>query len=93
MMMLNRVNRAGLAFKLREVFSEPEKTHVQTGDKVLVMNAPIRRMDYAWNEWKNNGAYIQTAFVFLSPEEREFLLTGITPDEWNAMFKDDDDAA
>lgn len=29
---------------------------------------------------------IQEAFPDLSPGQREFLLTGITPDEWDSMF-------
>lgn len=32
------------------------------------------------------GAYIQNAFPNLSPDEREFLKTGITAEEWEAMF-------
>jgi len=37
--------------------------------------------------WDNgNGPYIQTVFPNLSPNEREFILTGIMSDEWEAMF-------
>lgn len=32
------------------------------------------------------GALIQQAFPFLSAEEREFLMTGITPEEWDEIF-------
>lgn len=28
------------------------------------------------------GALIQNAMPHLSPDEREFIMTGITPDEW-----------
>lgn len=34
----------------------------------------------------NSGMYIQEALGFLSAGEREFIMTGITPDEWDAMF-------
>jgi hypothetical protein len=34
----------------------------------------------------NQGAMIQDAFPFLSAEEREFLMTGIRPDEWKRIF-------
>jgi hypothetical protein len=34
---------------------------------------------------------IQVAFPNLSSSEREFLMTGITPTEWNDTFGDDDD--
>lgn len=32
------------------------------------------------------GALIQDAFPNLTPSEREFLMTGITEDEWNDIF-------
>ena len=35
--------------------------------------------------WQN-GVLIQNAFPNLSPDEREFLKTGITAEEWEAMF-------
>ena len=34
------------------------------------------------------GTSIQDAFPYLSPEEREFILTGITPKEWNETFSE-----
>jgi hypothetical protein len=36
------------------------------------------------------GALVQEAFPDLTPDQREFLLTGITKDEWNEMFKDEE---
>ena len=35
--------------------------------------------------WKN-GALIQDALPEVSPEEREFIMTGITPSMWNHLF-------
>ena len=35
--------------------------------------------------WKN-GALIQDALPEVSPEEREFIMTGITPSMWNHIF-------
>lgn len=35
--------------------------------------------------WEN-GVLIQNAMPTLSPDDREFLKTGITPDEWDQMF-------
>jgi len=37
---------------------------------------------------KETGEYVQTIFPNLNPEEREFILTGITPDEWNDFIVD-----
>ena len=35
--------------------------------------------------WRD-GELIQNVFPHLTPDEREFLMTGITPDEWKQMF-------
>jgi hypothetical protein len=37
------------------------------------------------------GMKIQYAFPNLTPAEREFFMTGITEEEWNTMFPDDED--
>jgi hypothetical protein len=36
-----------------------------------------------------DGVSVQDAFPELSPEEREFILTGITPAEWDAHLPPD----
>ena len=35
--------------------------------------------------WRS-GVSIQVAMPHLSPDEREFIKTGITSDEWNKLF-------
>ena len=48
-------------------------------------------VDYdAYQLWQN-GAYIQDAFPEMTPDEREFLKTGIHPECWTAMFGSGDD--
>lgn len=43
--------------------------------------------------WKDSGAHIQDALPALSDEDREFLISGSTPEEWAATFGDDSEAA
>jgi hypothetical protein len=38
-----------------------------------------------------NGMVIQSAMPHLSKEDREFLISGITADEWNVMIISDDE--
>jgi hypothetical protein len=38
-----------------------------------------------------NGSLIQVAMPYLSPNEREGLMTGICSDCWDNMFSDDDE--
>lgn len=36
--------------------------------------------------YENGEELIQNVFPNLSPEHREFIMTGITPEEWNTIF-------
>ena len=40
--------------------------------------------------WKS-GTVIQDAMPDLSTDEREFIMSGITAEEWDSMFSDDDE--
>lgn len=41
------------------------------------------------DSWES-GELIQNAMSNLSPDEREFILTGITPEEWDSIFGEED---
>ena len=43
-------------------------------------------------KWESGELLIQHAFPHLTADEREFLMTGATPDEWDNAFGDDDDS-
>lgn len=45
----------------------------------------IEAYSMAMHAWKR-GALVQDAFASLSPEIREFIMSGITPQEWEEMF-------
>jgi hypothetical protein len=49
----------------------------------------IRMTPEAYDNWRRfkRPPLIQDAFPHLSPDDREFLLTGITPEEWNTHIK------
>ena len=42
------------------------------------------------NKWRG-GALIQDVLPHLTPDEREFLISGSTPDDWENLFGDSDD--
>lgn len=46
----------------------------------------IDSKDYV--SWKEEGALIQNAMPYLTPDEREFLMTGCTPEDWDTLFLD-----
>ena len=41
--------------------------------------------------WANGSVPIQRMFPHLSDDDREFLLTGITPEEWDEAFKEEEE--
>jgi len=40
--------------------------------------------------WEAGGVLIQDAFPHLSDDDREFLMTGITPEEWDEHFSEEE---
>ena len=41
------------------------------------------------DKWQD-GMHIQNAMPNISPEDREFIMSGITPEEWRAHFPEDE---
>lgn len=53
---------------------------------INTMSLPITEEQYtAWEQ----GTLVQNAMPHLSPDEREFIMTGITPEEWADNFGDE----
>lgn len=44
------------------------------------------------DDWKS-GTLIQRAMPNLTPDEREFLISGSTAEEWNTVFNESEQAA
>jgi len=47
------------------------------------MDLPVTQEEI--DDWIS-GQLIQDVFPYLSREQREFLMTGTTPEEWNEVF-------
>ena len=80
----NRMNPRGLQFHLMQL--SDGITEIRYRSKKITVNHDIERISQGWYDWCIGGCFIQSAFDFLSPSEREFLMTGITPEEWEATF-------
>jgi|SRR5580765_1626881 len=85
---MNRINRMGIQYFMTEV--DGMRTQIRTKDKSIVVDYPIQRISEAWYEWLISGRFVQDAFWFLSAAEREFIITGMTPEDWNKVFGPDD---
>jgi hypothetical protein len=57
--------------------------------RVNTMHLPITSEQEAL--WKSGVTYIQTALPNLNADQREFLMTGAGPGEWDEIFPDEDD--
>ena len=49
------------------------------------MDLPVTSKQY--KDWRG-GMLIQNAMPNLTPEQREFIQTGLTPEDWNGMVED-----
>jgi hypothetical protein len=54
----------------------------------MIFKTTVAAMTEAVEKY-NKGALIQEAFHFLTAAEREFLISGITPAEWDRLFAHD----
>lgn len=55
-------------------------------------NIPVDRDKFHdWIAQGNASPLIQNAFPDLSDDDREFILTGVTPEEWDDMMGDEYD--
>ena len=52
----------------------------------VVLNTTEKQID----DYFEGKGYIQTIFPDLSAEEREFIKTGCTPDEWKNIFGEEE---
>jgi hypothetical protein len=41
-------------------------------------------------KWRDGRGLIQDCLPYLSADEREFLMTGITPEEWGQAFPEEE---
>ena len=57
--------------------------------KVRTLDIPVTYEQlYEWER----GTLIQNAMPNLTADQREFLMTGVTAEEWDEMFERDEDA-
>lgn len=64
------------------------RTSIVSG-KTRTLDLPItqEQMDL----WEGGRLLIQNAFPNLTPDQREFILTGITQDEWDELWREEDE--
>lgn len=76
--------------KYKEEYS-PEHVYYFTGPDVLTGKSITVRVKASELYKYRQGEYIQNALLSNSPEEREFLLSGISNESWENIFKEQED--
>jgi len=61
----------------------------QASGKEHTMEINITPQQYDEYRFNPNRPHIQQMFPRLNPDEREFLMTGTTPQEWDKLFGDE----
>lgn len=69
-------------------FSKNNKVELLIHEKKLVLNVPMKKFQKGLHNY-NQGKVIQRAFPFLTADEREFMITGLLPEEWDAMWMEE----
>ena len=63
--------------------------------RTSMLTGITRTIDLPVTPWQiarwQGGTLIQTAMPDLSADDREFIMTGITGDEWDAHFNSEED--
>lgn len=58
--------------------------------KLNSMTLPLTEEQYQEGCFRHmSGGLIQNCFPTLNPDQREFILTGITPEEWDNIFPEE----
>ncbi len=56
--------------------------------KVNEMDLPVTQADI--DAWRASDRVIQSVFPDLTDDQREFLMTGATPQEWDDLFGEEE---
>lgn len=69
--------------------TDTTRVSIEGTEKMIIIYQPVDRISQSYYNWQNGGMLIQEAFPYLTNDEREFLLTGIVPQEWDEIFPPD----
>lgn len=86
-----RQNSIGMEYVIEFVSADETSISLKGTDKSITVHYPLRMIVQSWGEWQMLGHFVQKAFSYLDGSEREFLITGITPEEWSKIFTQEEE--
>ena len=83
-----RKNPHGLTYVITPmaVLGGGHKTRVRFNSIEMILDVDPMIFLNQWFNWTVKDMMVQDAFPTLSVDEREFLKTGLTSEEWNELF-------
>lgn len=78
-------NRAGLRYII-EGNNEQTTISIPSEGKAITVNRGVFIILRSWAIWVETNELVQEAFPYMTPSEREFLISGTTGEEWEEMF-------
>jgi hypothetical protein len=90
-MTIYRISPKGLEFNITELPEGKLEIRLAGTSKLIIVEMKLETFSAAFYQWQMKGLFIQDAFKTLNNEEREFLITGITPTEWKELFPPEED--
>lgn len=83
-MILTRYCPRGRMYSLVGIPEQP-LTHVYLNGKCMEFPMEINAIDRAWFNWTIDGQTIQAAFPELHTNYREFLVSGLLPEQFDSL--------
>tara|TARA_Y100001938_G_C7957436_1_gene362480 strand:- start:131 stop:472 length:342 start_codon:yes stop_codon:yes gene_type:complete len=80
--LLTNINLTELNMKTMQIVDRVSPITGNTNSMFMLIDVA----DY--KKWRLGGGLIQDLMPYLSADEREFLMTGIMPEEWGQAFPD-----
>jgi hypothetical protein len=84
MHVFKRLNSIGLEYIIMP--DTLGRTRITHGDEYIIVDVSPETISQCWYDWEHKRLPIQSAFKCLGANEREFILSGITPKKWNELF-------
>lgn len=87
-MRIKKVSPRGLTFYLQTICEDRDSTEIHLAEtgKYIIVDFPIEQLSVSWYEWQVKGKKLQDAFPLFVVSEREFLMSGLTSEEWDKIF-------
>lgn len=85
-----RENRLGMKYLIQEISPKEVICQLYGTEKSFIFKVPMQVMLAAWYKWQILDLRIQEAFSFLNDDEREFILSGLLPEDWKKIFPEEE---